>query len=275
MKTKSIALKDIVEDDDVLVRTEINSDHVEDLFEALKQGKKLPPLIVFDDGKSLILVDGRHRCIAAKKCNLEVIKAEVHEGSKREAMLFACGTNAEHGLIRTNADKRRVVLKLLTDQEWSKWSDGKIAKGCAVSQVFVTKVRAELTNNGYEFSQIRIGVKGNSFKVNKKTKAKNNNTEKHVDEMPKISDEMEEAEETELDEEKSEAPEGQQLFTNENISKASAAIFNFTKKLLKLNSVIQKDANWSEKRIAKAKSIRNEMDNYLKEIDTCLAKLFD
>jgi hypothetical protein len=93
--------------------------------------------------------------------------------------------------------------------------------------------------------------------------------------MPKISTEMEEAEETELDEEKLEAPEGQPLVPKENISKAGAAIYNFTKKLLKLNSVIQKDANWSEKRIAKAKSIRNEMDNYLKEIDTCLAKLFD
>jgi hypothetical protein len=35
--------------------------------------------------------------------------------------------NAPHGLRRTNADKRRAVVRLLEDTEWSQWADREIA----------------------------------------------------------------------------------------------------------------------------------------------------
>jgi hypothetical protein len=45
------------------------------------------------------------------------------------------------GWGRTHDDKRRAVLTLLNDPEWSKWSDREIARLCAVSHEFVRKLR--------------------------------------------------------------------------------------------------------------------------------------
>lgn len=42
---------------------------------------------------------------------------------------------------RTNADKRRAVLRLLDDAEWAVWSDREIARRCGVAHPFVAKLR--------------------------------------------------------------------------------------------------------------------------------------
>jgi DNA N-6-adenine-methyltransferase (Dam) len=54
------------------------------------------------------------------------------------------GTNATHGLRRTNADKRRAVETLLRDEEWSKWSNREIARKCFVSSDLVDRIRKDL-----------------------------------------------------------------------------------------------------------------------------------
>jgi hypothetical protein len=43
------------------------------------------------------------------------IDADVRQGSLRDAILCAVGTNAEHGLRRTNRDKRNAVDAELQD----------------------------------------------------------------------------------------------------------------------------------------------------------------
>lgn len=67
----------------------------------------------------------------------------MRQGGLRDAILHSAGANADHGLRRTNDDKRRAVLMLLQDEVWGQWNDSKIARACAVSQPFVTKVRSE------------------------------------------------------------------------------------------------------------------------------------
>jgi hypothetical protein len=62
----------------------------------------------------------------------------------REAVLSSCGANAAHGVPRTNEDKRRAVMKLLNDTEWSGWVDLEIARRAHVSNHFVRKLREEL-----------------------------------------------------------------------------------------------------------------------------------
>ena len=59
--------------------------------------------------------------------------------------LYAVGANASHGLRRTNTDKRRAVVRLLRDYEWSKWSDREIARRCGVANSFVGNVRRQIT----------------------------------------------------------------------------------------------------------------------------------
>ncbi len=55
--------------------------------------------------------------------------------------MFSLGVNSTHGLRRSNTDKRKAVMTLLQDSEWSQWSDRVIAKQCQVSPTFVAKVR--------------------------------------------------------------------------------------------------------------------------------------
>ncbi|MEX2673523.1 MAG: hypothetical protein WD294_15600 [Phycisphaeraceae bacterium] len=63
-----------------------------------------------------------------------------------DAILYSVGANADHGLRRTNADKRASVETLLADDEWAKWSDNKIAKACGVSPTTVGTARSSLSN---------------------------------------------------------------------------------------------------------------------------------
>lgn len=108
-------------------------------------GVTFPPVVVFNDGADYWLADGFHRVLAARVANLENVEADVRMGTQRDALLYACGANAEHGMRRTNDDKRRAVTRLLEDDEWSKWSDREIAKKCRVGHSFVSELRSSLS----------------------------------------------------------------------------------------------------------------------------------
>ena len=145
MKTKAIKLSDIVIDAGTQQRVEPTQSVIEEYSEAIKCGAKFPPVTVFSNGVTYYLVDGFHRYFAYKKAGgIDEILADVHEGTKRDAILFSASVNATHGLRLTNQDKRKHVLVLLTDDEWSLWSDNAIAKHCKVTQPFVSKIRKEV-----------------------------------------------------------------------------------------------------------------------------------
>jgi hypothetical protein len=118
---------------------------VAEYAEALNDGATFPPITAFFDGEQYWLADGFHRVGAVKKLGLETINADVRQGSRRDAMLYAVGVNAIHGLRRSAADKRRAIVAMLRDPQWARWSDREIGKRCAVDHKTVGKVRAELT----------------------------------------------------------------------------------------------------------------------------------
>ncbi|SEL64073.1 hypothetical protein [Nitrosovibrio tenuis] len=125
-------------------RVDINDEIVSDYEEAYMQGARLPDIKVYFDGAEYWLADGYHRYHAASKIELLEIDADVVQGTRRDAILYSVGANAEHGLRRTPADKRKAVQTLLDDQEWSQWSNNLIAKRCAVSHTLVNEVRRTL-----------------------------------------------------------------------------------------------------------------------------------
>jgi hypothetical protein len=106
-----------------------------------------PAVVAFHDGKNYWLADGFHRLAAYIKAGMKAILAEVRQGTKRDAILYAAGANAHHGLRRTNEDKRIAVMRLLTDEEWTQWSDREIARRCGVSNNFVSEVRRHLSSD--------------------------------------------------------------------------------------------------------------------------------
>lgn len=104
-----------------------------------------PPVDVIYDGKTHWLVDGYHRLESARRAGRIRIEANVESGDYRKAVLKSCRVNAKHGLRRTNGDKHRQVLRLLEDEEWSTWSDRKIADHCMVDHTTVAKLRKNVT----------------------------------------------------------------------------------------------------------------------------------
>ena len=132
---REIPIEDIVLCDELQPREKMNNETVIEYIEAIEQGVNLPPATLFNNGgQEFWMTDGFHRFQSWKKSGRKTIPAIVKTGSKRDALLWSVGANAAHGLRRTNADKRRAAMTLLKDKEWTKWSDGQIAKQCAVNK---------------------------------------------------------------------------------------------------------------------------------------------
>lgn len=143
-------------------RAALNEAVVAEYAEALTADISLPPVAVFFDGSAHWLADGFHRYHAHRKAGLQSIPADVHAGTKRDAVLYSVGANSSHGLRRSNEDKRRAVLTLLADDEWKTWSDRTIALACGVSVSFVGAVRspvvAERQKENRKASEVRSVV---------------------------------------------------------------------------------------------------------------------
>ena len=122
-------------------RARIDENLVSEYAAAMQAGESFPAVVVFRDGVDTWLADGFHRFHAARKSGATSILASVRTGTLRDAILFSVGANSDHGLRRTNEDKRRSVMTLLNDAEWAKWSDREIARRCGVSDVLVASHR--------------------------------------------------------------------------------------------------------------------------------------
>lgn len=156
-KVQRVKLSSLRRDPAVQARAAMDGSMVESCRLAVEDGKKLPPVVVFeDDEKVRWLAGGFHRAEGTERAGKDQILAEVRKGTRRDAILFAVGDNAEPGVLRrSNDDKRRAVEMLLDDPDWSKWSQAKIAKAAAVAPSFVHKIIQE-----------RAGVPVHSERIN-------------------------------------------------------------------------------------------------------------
>ncbi len=130
------------------MRAAINPETVAEYAEIMRAGGgwgAFPPARARYDGSDYWLSDGFHRRAAWIQVagDLAEIPVIVTPGTRRDAILDAAGANADHGLRRTNADKRRAVEILLSDPEWAAAGSGWIAEKCNVSDRFVRAMRAE------------------------------------------------------------------------------------------------------------------------------------
>lgn len=131
----------LVMDERLQSRTEINEETVSDYADAIGTGAEFPAVLVYFDGINYYLTDGYHRVLAHKRAQKVSILCDVVHGTMRDAILHSTGVNAKHGMRRTYADKRKAVMTLLDDFEWSDWSNAEIARRCGVSAPFVASLR--------------------------------------------------------------------------------------------------------------------------------------
>lgn len=119
---------------------------IADYAEAMRAGSTFPPVVVVFDGTDYWLADGYHRVAAAESLGESNVSVNVYQGDQRAAILYSTSVNAEHGLRRTTADKRRAVEVLLRDPEWRQWSDSEIARQAKVSRDLVQALRLSCGN---------------------------------------------------------------------------------------------------------------------------------
>jgi hypothetical protein len=159
--SRLISLASIPTDEASQARVNIRPAVVRGYANAMKQqlregGLRFPPVVLFSDGQQFWLADGFHRILAARQAGLVEFPADVRGGNTRDALLYSLSANADHGLPRSNADKRKAVSLLLADPEWSAWSDGEIARHCQVSQTLVSKMRKGASQNGFEMRPRKV-----------------------------------------------------------------------------------------------------------------------
>jgi hypothetical protein len=164
--TTELTLARIRVDGGTQARAGLNWATIADYAEMMTEGVEFPPVIVCFDGADYWLADGFHRYHAAKQAGLDVLRVEIRDGDARAARLYAAGANGDHGLPRTNDDKRRAVLLLLNDPEWAKWSDREIARRCAVTHSLVGKVRGELSGRGIQIGERVVERGGQTYTQN-------------------------------------------------------------------------------------------------------------
>lgn len=95
--------------DGLQTRVALNEQTVTDYADSIRNGAKFPPVTVVKDGSKYYLADGFHRVEATSRAGKINIEANVKEGKFIDALRIALMANADHGLRRTNADKRRTL----------------------------------------------------------------------------------------------------------------------------------------------------------------------
>jgi len=145
----ALAVRSIKTDHTIQQReTLIDGAVLSDYAEAMTAGSVFPPIVVFHDGATYWLSDGYHRLEAADEAGLKEVTAEVRPGTKRDATLYACGANRDHGLRRTRADVRRAITTLVMDAEWGSLTNRVIAATVGCSDKTVAVVRDQLGSCG-------------------------------------------------------------------------------------------------------------------------------
>ena len=139
MKVMNLAA--LVLDPRLQSRVEINEDTVAEYANDIEAGDQFPPVIVFFDSTHFYLADGYHRYYGHKRSGRVSIQCEVINGTIRDAIYYSTAVNAKHGMRRSYADRRKAVMILLEDFEWSLKSNTEIAKHVGVSVSFVSNLR--------------------------------------------------------------------------------------------------------------------------------------
>ena len=156
-----LAIGHVITDAGTQVRAAIDDAIVEDYAECLRSGGTLPVVTAFrdQDGRAY-LADGFHRLRAYESVGRTEIDAEIHSGTREDALWCALGANRSHGQRLTGADKKHAIE--LAFEAWPERSQRRIAAQIGCSQQYVGKVRAQVTTSCH-LPERTVGTDGKSY----------------------------------------------------------------------------------------------------------------
>ena len=128
------------------VRAQISKDTVNEYAQDLKDGAVFPHAVVFREANTdrFILADGFHRLLAHVEAEFQDITVNIYDGTMHDALVYALGANAQHGLRRSQADKRNSVMMALKDPELSQLKITEIADLCHVHERTVYRIQRDM-----------------------------------------------------------------------------------------------------------------------------------
>jgi len=112
-----VALRDILRDNALQVRTRVEPRTVRQYAEAMQAGAEFPPVKLARIEGSLYLVDGWHRCDAAMLNDQFHIWAEVSDMTFNEAHWQAAKANTQHGLPLKTKEYREVFRAFIDSDQ--------------------------------------------------------------------------------------------------------------------------------------------------------------
>jgi hypothetical protein len=162
-----LKLQQIRTDGGTQPRAALHQEVILEYQEQMQAGITFPPPTVFFDGEEYWLADGFHRFAAATQAfPSEPIDCDVRQGTLQDAQWFSYSANRDHGLRRTNEDKRRAVIAALSHPQGAKMSDRHIAEHCGVNHSTVSRIRSELESTvAKRQSSVRAGRDGRTIKT--------------------------------------------------------------------------------------------------------------
>ncbi|MEV7116747.1 ParB/RepB/Spo0J family partition protein [Streptomyces anulatus] len=129
-----------------------DAEHVSRLAELDGQ---LPPILV--DRRSMRVIDGMHRLLAACFKGRETIDAELFDGTPEEAFLRAVEANVTHGLPLSQEDRRAAAARIV--EAHPQMSDRAIAQASGLGAKSVAAIRRTSTEATAQLA-VRIGRDG-------------------------------------------------------------------------------------------------------------------
>ncbi|MFF7753035.1 transcriptional regulator [Streptomyces sp. NPDC007971] len=114
----------------------------------------LPPILV--DRRTMRVIDGIHRLMAASLKGQKTIDVQFFDGSREDAFLKAVEANVEHGLPLTQADRTAAALRILKSHPTM--SDRAIAKSTGLGARAVAELRR--SSDSVPHSNFRVGRDG-------------------------------------------------------------------------------------------------------------------
>jgi phage N-6-adenine-methyltransferase len=119
----------------------IDKETVQAYIDAATNDAQFPPVVVFGENGNQWLSDGFHRVSAYRFLGLATIEADVREGNRQDAMVYAATANVTNGKPMSRREKQEAGKRLL---EMTNWSQERIAKELAVDRGTVSKWKSTL-----------------------------------------------------------------------------------------------------------------------------------
>jgi hypothetical protein len=121
----------------------------------------LPPILV--DRRTMRVIDGMHRLMAASLQGREMVEVEFFDGSPADAFLLAVKANTTHGLPLSLADRRAAAVRIIS--LYPEMSDRALGETAGLAARTVGAIRRRSTDEASQLNA-RIGRDGKARPLN-------------------------------------------------------------------------------------------------------------